>query len=259
MKNSISLADFPAEPRVLADRILMVTGTGSGIGYGIAIAAASAGATVILLDKNQRALDKVYDEIVANKGSEPVQICVDLTKARAEEWDLLAQQIDAAFGRLDGLIHCAAQSTPLTPLQHANPEDWQKALQCNVTAPWMLTRTLLPLLNQSTSAAVVFSSGEAARTGKAYWNITGITWGAVDAMASIWHEELESNNAISVYSLDPGAVNTPMRTRLCPAEDPAMTSSVEVVAKAYLYLVSNVNSDLSGNRLTLNGESLTIV
>ncbi|MFT5112488.1 MAG: NAD(P)-dependent dehydrogenase (short-subunit alcohol dehydrogenase family) [Parasphingorhabdus sp.] len=258
MNSPIILSEIPPGEAFLTDQVILVTGAGAGIGREICLQAARAGAALILLDKNQRALDTLYDEIVKNGGAEPVQITEDLSKTEPGQWPLLCDQINATFGKLDGLIHCAAEAMPLTPLEHTGINDWHKAIQSNVTSPWLLTKALLPLLRHSTGASIIFSSGEAARQGKAYWNITGVAWGALDSLVGIWHEELEANDHIRINSLDPGAVNTSMRSRSFPAEDPAQINSVEVAAAAYLFLLNEKSNELSGQRLTLNKDKLTI-
>ena len=62
----------------LQEKILLVTGASQGIGEQVAKAYAAAGATVVLVARHQKKLEKVYDEIVAAGGPEPFAICFDL-------------------------------------------------------------------------------------------------------------------------------------------------------------------------------------
>ena len=93
----------------LQEKILLVTGASQGIGEQVAKAYAAAGATVVLVARHQKKLEKVYDEIVAAGGPEPFAICFDLLSAEEAEFERLAATIaEATGGRLDGIVHCAS-------------------------------------------------------------------------------------------------------------------------------------------------------
>lgn len=236
--------DISAQPVDLDKNVVLVTGAAGGIGSSVCLACAAAGATVVMLDKNQRGLNRVYDQIMAENYPEPVQVVDDLAKMRTENFDVLTDQVLQEFKKLDGLVHCAATSAPLTPMQLCSPEIFESVLQVNVTSAWQLTRSTLIALQESSNACVVFCSGEPGRKGEAYWNASAVSWAAIDSMARTWHQELETNSNIRIYSLDPGAVNSPMRTRLFPAENPSMIHSTEEVARACTWLMSQNASNV---------------
>ena len=74
----------------LQDKIVLVTGASQGLGEHVAKAYAAAGATVVLVARHQKKLEKVYDDIVAAGGPEPFAICFDLLTAEEKEFDQLA-------------------------------------------------------------------------------------------------------------------------------------------------------------------------
>ncbi|MGB2155109.1 MAG: SDR family NAD(P)-dependent oxidoreductase, partial [Porticoccaceae bacterium] len=111
------MISYQANPGLLQDRIILITGAGDGIGKAAAKACAALGATVILAGRTVAKLEQVFDQIVAAGDPEPVIYPVDLEGATGEDYDELAVNIDQQFGRLDGLLHNAAilgQRTPLT-------------------------------------------------------------------------------------------------------------------------------------------------
>lgn len=63
---------------------------------------------MVLLSRNARRLEAVYDEIVAAGSPEPAAIPMDLTETSDEQFEQLALQIYKELGRLDGIVHCAA-------------------------------------------------------------------------------------------------------------------------------------------------------
>ena len=109
----------------LQEKILLVTGASQGIGEQVAKAYAAAGATVVLVARHQKKLEKVYDEIVAGGGPEPFAICFDLLSAEEGEFERLAATIAEATGgrvlpmtspaELPELVRKASGEQPVPP------------------------------------------------------------------------------------------------------------------------------------------------
>ena len=101
--------DFTAQADCLTGKVIIVTGAGNGIGAAVAQHYAQYGADVILLDKNIPALEKCYDAILATAPkTDPAIYPLDLKGANADDYATLANSISDNYGKLDGLVHCAA-------------------------------------------------------------------------------------------------------------------------------------------------------
>ena len=87
---------------------------------------------------------------------------LDLEKAVAKDYDTLAAAVLSRYGRLDGLVHCAGILGTLTPVDQFDVPTWLKVMHVNVTAAFVLTQVLLPVLRKSSDASVVFSSSSVA-------------------------------------------------------------------------------------------------
>jgi NAD(P)-dependent dehydrogenase (short-subunit alcohol dehydrogenase family) len=107
----------------------------------------------------------------------------------------------------------------------------------------MLTLCCLDLLRESDNACVIFSSAEVARQGKAYWGAYSISGFALEGLAQIWADELDTNTNIRINTLDTGPVRSLLRARIFPGEDPATLSTADSVVPAYIYLLT---SDMNG-------------
>jgi NAD(P)-dependent dehydrogenase (short-subunit alcohol dehydrogenase family) len=163
---------------LLAGRIVLVTGAADGIGRALARACARHGATLVMLDRNVRGLEKTYDEILAAGHPEPALYPLDLQGATPEDYAVLAQTLEREFGRLHGLVHNAALLGALTPLAHFDDELWRQVMQINLNAPYLLTRACLELMTRSDDdASIIFTSDAAGRRGKAYWGAYGMRQG----------------------------------------------------------------------------------
>lgn len=240
------MPDYLPSPGLLNDRVILITGAGDGIGRVAAISCAEYGATVVLLGRTQRKLERVYDEIEQAGYPQPVIHPLDLEKAGADDYAQLAAALDQQFGRLDGLLHNAAFLGTLTPLGLYDVALWHKVMQINLHAPFLLTRACHNLLRQSADASVVFTSDAVGRQGRAYWGAYGVSKAALEGMMQIFADETESEGRVRVNSIDPGALRTSLRARAYPAEDPNQLPTPETVMNTYLYLLGPDSRHISG-------------
>lgn len=231
---------------LLSGRIVLITGAGDGMGRATALAFAQHQATVVLLDRTTKKLETLYDEIEDAGYPQPAIITLDLATATPKDYDAVAHTVDEEFERLDGLLHNAAELGTLTPLHLYELELWAKVFAVNVHASLLLTRACLPLLKKSEDASIVFTSADVGRKGRAYWGAYAVSCFALEGMMQILAAELEENTAIRVNSLDPGAVQTTMRARAYPGEDPSRLAKPETVMPTYLYLMGPDSKGITG-------------
>jgi len=200
-----------SDPEALRDRAILIAGAAGGLGAAAAVACAQAGATVVLLGRKVASLNRVYDAVKA-VGPEPLLYPLDLEGASPDDYDELAQQVESGLGRLDGLLHCAAEFKGLTPLLHTDPADFARAVHVDLTARWWLTQACLPLLAKSDAGAVVFALDDASRSGGAFWGGYGLAQSAQATLVSMLQAELGEHGP-RVSGLRPGPMRTPLRAR----------------------------------------------
>ncbi|HID48245.1 MAG TPA: YciK family oxidoreductase [Chromatiales bacterium] len=230
-------ADYQPAPDLLHDRVVLVTGAGDGIGAAAARSFAAHGATVILLGKTIPKLEAVYDEIEQAGSPQAAIYPLDLEGARYEHYQQLADTVEKEFGRLDGLLHNAAILGARMMVEQYDLKLWARVLHVNLTAPFLLSRTCLPLLRKSADASVMFTSTGVAQHGSAYWGAYGVSKAGADNLMQIMADELETNTPIRVNSIDPGVVRTRMRRQAYPGEDASRLPLPETIMPAYLYLM----------------------
>ncbi len=243
--------NWKAAKDLLQDRVILVTGAGNGIGMAVAKSYAQHGATVILLDKNIRRLEQVYDDIESAGGTQPAIYPMNLEGAAEKDYGDLAATIETEFGRLDGLLHNAAMLGALVPIGHYEADLWYKIIQVNLNAPFLMTHACLSLLMQSSNASVLFNSDAVGRHGKAYWGAYGVSKAGIENFMQILADETEVNTGLRVNSIDPGPVATSLRTLAYPGENPAHIASPEDVLPAFLYLMGSDSQGVSGQQFGL--------
>ncbi len=243
------LNTYQSPETLLKDRIILVTGAGDGIGAAVAKDCAAKGATVILLGRTVKKLEKVYDDIVQAGHPEPAIYPLDLLQAREDQYQQLAEIIEKEFGKLDGLVHNAALLGGLTPMANPLIEQWVKVIQVNLHAPYLMTQACLPILKQSASASVIFVSSSVGRHGRAYWGAYAASKAACENLMQTLADEVENNTNIRVNSLDPGATRTAMRRIAFPGEDPNTLPKPAAIAPAFLYLLGADSEGVTGQQL----------
>lgn len=241
---------YTAAPNLLAGRHILITGAGDGIGRAAALACAHHGANVILLGRTTKKLEKVYDEIEHQGSPLPAILPLDLATATTSQYEQVAATLEKEFGSLDGLLHNAAETGTLTPLEHYTPQMWYRVLQVNLHAAWLLTRACLPLLHKSEDASIVFTSADVGRKGRAYWGAYGVSAFSLEGLMQILAAEHESEARLRCNSLDPGKVHTALRSRLYPGEDAAALAVPETIMPAYLYLLGPDSRGVNGQALS---------
>ena len=199
-----------SDAKPLDGRVILVAGAAGGLGSAASVACAQAGATVVLLGRKVAPLNRVYDAAKA-VGPEPLLYPLDLVGATPDDFDELAQRIEAELGRLDGLLHCAAEFKGLTPLLHTDPADFARAIHVDLTARWWLTQACLPLIAKSDAGAVVFAIDDPARGGsEAFWGGYGLAQSAQATLVSMLQAELGEHGP-RISGLRPGPMRTALR------------------------------------------------
>lgn len=221
----------------LAGHNILVTGAGAGIGAVAAKTFAAFGANVVLLGRSRQPLEQVFDWIENNTATQPVIVPCDLEQLNADALEALHDAIADAYGALHGLLHNASRLGPKVPLAHYPVDEWQRVIQTNVTAPFLLTQGLFDLLDAADHACVINTSSSVGRQGRAYWGAYAVSKFATEGFSQVLADETETSGRIKVYSINPGGTRTGMRAEAYPLEDPNTLPTPEQHMDLYLYLM----------------------
>jgi short-subunit dehydrogenase len=129
--------------------VALVTGAGSGIGRAIAIEAAQRGMQLALVGRGVDALRRTSEMLGSAKC---VVLPTDIT-VRAER-ERLVRDIAKRFGRV-GLLVNNAGLVCVGEFEHAIDADVERMVSTNLTAPMLLTRSMLALLRNAPQACVL--------------------------------------------------------------------------------------------------------
>ena len=77
----------------------------------------------------------------------------------------------------------------LTPMGTILEGEWDDVMAVNLRAPFALTQALLPLLQKSDNASVVFTSSGVGREARALWGAYSVSKVAIEAVSKIFAAE----------------------------------------------------------------------
>lgn len=231
----------------LAGKQILVTGASQGLGAEVAKAFALAGATVFLMARDQKKLEKVYDEIINLGGIEPYAIVFDLIKAEEKEFEQLAGTIaEANGGKLDGIVHCASYFYALSPLDFQTVSEWVNQYRINTVAPMGLTRALLPMLKDSADASVIFVGESHGEKPQAYWGGFGASKAALNYLCKVAADEWTRFSNLRANVLVPGSINSPQRIKTHPGESAIERKNMADILPDFIYWMSQESCGRTG-------------
>lgn len=132
----------------IRNRKVIVTGASSGIGLDAAHLLHEAGAEVCLVARR----GEVLAEVSAELGDRAWWYACDVSDAGQVEG--LAKAVKARWGALDGLVNNAGIA-PMATLEETDPAAWDRVFEINVRGPYLLCRSLGPMLKEGENPAVV--------------------------------------------------------------------------------------------------------
>ena len=247
MEMEFEKLNYPSN--LLEDKTIVISGAGSGIGRQIAKSYAECGADLILLSKSIEKLESIYEEINEITSRNVIIQPIDYRTADEKNFQKIILAIREEYSQIDGLVNNAGILGEKKSLEQYSYSVWKDVLKVNLDAGFLLTKNLIPLLKESSSSSIIFTSSGVGRKGRAYWGAYSISKFATEAMMQILFDELHNTTSIRVNCINPGAVRTKMRESAYPAENPESNPTAIEIMNPYLYLMSDLSRDISGQSI----------
>jgi NAD(P)-dependent dehydrogenase (short-subunit alcohol dehydrogenase family) len=233
-------------------KTILITGSNGAIGQGLCQSFMEKGWNVIGLDlsKNSRGNTHSYLPIDLDK------LCTDEAYCDQSINNIIAELTDG----LDVLVNNAATQI-LAPVKELTFKNWQKSININLSAVFILVKALLPKLESIKGNIINISSVHATLTKpnfSAYATSKAALVGLTKSLA------VELGSSIRINAICPAAIDTPMLhdgfidnpnglNDLKYFHPTACIGSVEDVVHSILFLSDNNNSFLNGSILDLSG------
>jgi meso-butanediol dehydrogenase/(S,S)-butanediol dehydrogenase/diacetyl reductase len=249
----------------LQGKVALITGGGGGIGAATASLFCAQGASVLLVDMDDRALERTAHAIRASIPDARVQqLAADVGEPNAG--DEAVSQCLAAFGRLDVLVNNAAMRN-YAAFADATPAEWQAVLGVNMIGNANFCRAALPSLRQAGQGAIVNVSSCYAVKGRKGMALYDATKAAMLAMTRTLAFE-EVAHGVRVNAICPGSTLTDFHVKRTEAAgrsvDELKTQRQDTsllgrwadpmeIAYPILWLASDEASFITGTTLVVDG------
>lgn len=236
------MKDMNFDLNLLKNKNILITGASNGIGKSLSENLSKYGANVIMLSRNENALDAIYDSLKKKYKTDPCILKCDLENIDDEKSQEIANIISKNYQNLDSIIHNAAILEKMSDIESFDLQTWDKVMRVNLTSAFILSKYLIPLMKSSTTPRIIFTTSSVGKKGKAFWGAYSVSKAGVNALSDILSDELESISNIKVFNFDPKATKTNMRAMAYPAEDPSAIKNPDQLINYYLWMLSEKSS-----------------
>ncbi len=240
------------------NKVILVTGSTSGIGRQIAKQLLENNATVIITyGHNEEMAQETMKELIDYKKN-ILLIKADLSNEI--EVDEMFNKISNIYGKLDGLVNCAAYDKVLS-IEDLTIEEYRHELDVNVVARWQCIKNAIPLMKKSDMPRII---NIASRLGTrpmedsvAYCTCEA----AIIMLTKCCALELSKYN-IKVNTVSPSLTLTPLGIQSYSEEEIKATAeknpskrlgTVEDTANLVLFLLSDKADYINGENINVNG------
>ena len=209
----------------LAGKIAVITGGATGIGFAAGTLFAQEGAQVILVSRNEPALQQA----VASIGHSTVSYVVaDVTQP--DQVQSYVQTVVEQYSGIDILINNAGIEGDVKPIPEYELETFDQVLAVNVRGVWLGLKFVIPELQKRGGGSIVITSSVAGHKG--YPGLSAYVASRHAVLGLMRTAALEcAPLGIRVNSVSPGPIETDMMRRL---EREVMPSDVEQAKEKFM-------------------------
>ncbi len=246
----------------LSGKIALVTGGSSGIGLATAELFIAEGAFVFITGRRRLELENAARAL----GDHAEAVVGDI--AKLGDLDNLFERIKERTGRLD-ILFANAGVGEIVALGDITEAHFDKTFGVNVKGTVFTVQKGLPLM--PAGAAIVLSSSMVSIMGYPSFSVYAATKAALRSFARSWIVDLKGRN-IRVNAISPGVTPTPGYDTLGLTKEQVRdfiesqvasipmgrSGTVEEIAKAVLFLVSDDSSYVNGIELFVDGGAAQI-
>lgn len=245
----------------LLNKVLVITESDNNISKTTATIAAKEGAIVVFTGKNINKLIPVVSEIKKNGGCcSAFQHDIDSLKS----WQQVTKKITEKYGKIDVLVNTAGISSPKMLLD-LSLEDRAKIQAVEINSFVYGLESTLPIMKQNGGGSIInLSSIEGLITleSNSPYEIAKETLHSLLSEAALKYGE----DHIRINSICPGTIDTPIIETSFPKINLQYKQHVyfpylgkpEDIANGIIYLASDESSFVTGAKLVINGDRITM-
>jgi enoyl-[acyl-carrier protein] reductase III len=175
-------------PRMLEDKVILITGSGRGLGRELAFYLAERGARVVVNSFHSRESGEATAAELRDRGFDAIHAWGSV--ANAAHVDAIFEQIDRHHGRVDGVVNNASDGF-LGPFESIEAAHWDRAFRTNITGGWAVASAAARRMSGRGGAVVTMSTVTAHRYLSGF-GCQGVVKAAVESLTRYLAFELAS-------------------------------------------------------------------
>ena len=234
------------------EKIVLVTGGTGGLGREVTMAFLEAGATVIVTYRTAEEFAAVVSAAQKIGAAPPMGVSVDVTDAPAVE--KFMAEIVARHKRLDILVNTVGGYAGGTNLWETDSRTYDKMMQLNLAAGFVLARAVVPQMIQQNRGWIVNIASKAAWDHAAGGALYAASKAAALAMMDSLAADVKPYN-INVNSVLPSIIDTAANRAAMPQADFSKWPKPEEIARVILFLCSEDARVIHGAAIPVFGRS----
>jgi NAD(P)-dependent dehydrogenase (short-subunit alcohol dehydrogenase family) len=234
------------------DKIVVVTGGTGGLGREVTMAFLEAGATVAVTYRAEEEYAAVVSAAGRVGAAVPTGAVVDVTDAAAVG-KFIAETV-ASQGRLDILVNTVGAYVGGVNVWEANPHEYDRMLQLNLQAGFVLARAVVPQMIKQNRGWIVNVASKAAFDHAAGGSLYAASKAAAVALMDSLAAEVKPYN-INVNSILPSIIDTAANRKDMPNADFSKWPKPEEIARVILFLCSEEARVIQGAAIPVYGKS----
>ncbi len=234
------------------DKIVLVAGGTGGLGREVTMAFLEAGATVVVTYQAAAEFAAVVSAAQSIGAASPAGVSVDVTDAQAIE--KLVAEIVAKHGRLDILVNTVGGYAGGTNLWEVDPQTYDKMLQLNLKAGFVLARAAVPQMIRQNRGWIVNVASKAAFDHAAGGALYAASKAGALALFDSLAAEVKPYN-INVNTVLPSIIDTAVNRHAMPTADYAKWPKPQEIAQVILFLCSEEARVIHGAAIPVYGKS----
>ena len=225
----------------MSAKVAVVVGGGGALGQATAVALAAGGLTVVAVDRNERGLADLPDDIRREVGD-----ATDPASAKQ-----LIDRIASETGPPDVLVNTIG-AFRLADALSTTPETLQLMLDVNLGPALWLSQAVAPHMRQQGSGAIVHVTARPGIEPAGGMAAYSVSKAALVHLTRILDLELRPQG-IRVNAVAPQLLDSPANRAIFPAEALAHATAPEAIAAVIAFLVSDAAAPVSGAILPAYG------
>ena len=191
----------------MASEIALITGASKGIGRSIARKMAETGLPIFATARNVSELETLKKEVEEKSGS-CILFPIELTNE--SQLDQLVNKISELKLKIRVLVQNAGIAL-IGSVKEMPVSEWQKTLDVNLTAPFLLTQKCIPLLAENSH--IFFINSVAGTQSFTDWSAYCVSKWGLRALADSLRQEL-APDGIKVTTLFPSSTDTHLQDKI---------------------------------------------